>query len=101
MDGPEFDAWTRRRFGLAAGGALAALVGLATTDAKKKRCKKLGARCRRNGKRKCCGQLKCDATGFAGQRPTVCCRKDGSRDDTGPVAPESPPSFSSMRFVMS
>lgn len=76
-DGPEFDAWTRRRFGLAAGGALAALVGLATTDAKTKRCKKLGARCKRNGKRTCCGQLRCDATGFAGQRPTVCCRRQG------------------------
>ncbi len=77
MDGPEFDSWTRRRFGLAAGSVLAALVGSDAVDARKKRCKKLGARCRRNGKRKCCGQLKCDATGFAGQRPTVCCRKQG------------------------
>ncbi len=40
MDGSQFDAWTRRRFGMATGGAAAAallgLVGLADTDAKHK-----------------------------------------------------------------
>jgi hypothetical protein len=79
MDGPEFDAWTRRRFGLAAGGALAALAGIREIGAKKrkKRCKKLGATCKRRGKRKCCGQLQCDATGFASQLPTVCCKTQG------------------------
>jgi len=29
MDGSRFDAWTRRRFGLVTGGALAAALGLA------------------------------------------------------------------------
>lgn len=79
MDGPKFDSWTRRRFGLAAGGALAALTGLAGVGAKKKRkrCRKLGRKCKPGGKRKCCGQLKCDATGFASQLPKVCCKTKG------------------------
>jgi hypothetical protein len=79
MDGPEFDAWTRRRVGLAAGGSLAALVGLAATDArKKKRCKKLGARCKRHGKRQCCGKLRCDFhSGNAGIQ-TFCCKPEGA-----------------------
>jgi hypothetical protein len=80
MDGPEFDAWTRRRFGLAAGGSLATLVGLATADARqkrKKRCRKFRRACKPGGKRKCCGDLKCRATGFAGEFPPTCCKTDG------------------------
>jgi hypothetical protein len=43
MDSSRFDAWTRRRFGLAAGGFAAALLGVTLgidTDAKKKKRKK-------------------------------------------------------------
>ena len=43
MDDSRFDAWTRRRFGLAAGGLSASLLGLVSLDdaaAKKKRKKK-------------------------------------------------------------
>ena len=37
MDGSQFDAWTRRRFGMAAGGAaVASLLGLADANAKHK-----------------------------------------------------------------
>jgi hypothetical protein len=61
MDGSRFDAWTRRKFGLAAGGAVAALVGmtgLTDTEAKKKKkkkCRKLGQTCDINTKnQKCC-----------------------------------------------
>jgi hypothetical protein len=66
MDGSRFDAWTRRRFGLAAGGlagSLLALMGLDDAEAKKKhkkhkkhkkRCRKLGQSCTQGGKRKCC-----------------------------------------------
>ena len=48
MDGSRFDAWTRRRFGLAAGGAIGSLLGLqiagsddAEAKKRKKRCRKL------------------------------------------------------------
>lgn len=46
MDDSRFDAWTRRRFGLAAGGAAASLLGLAAalpspTSAKKNKKKRL------------------------------------------------------------
>jgi hypothetical protein len=43
MDGSRFDTWTRRRFGLAAGGLATALLGLVTLDdleARKKRRRK-------------------------------------------------------------
>jgi hypothetical protein len=80
-----FDVWTRRRFGLATGGGLAGLLGLAATEAveakkpknTKKRCRKLGRRCKPKGKRTCCGKLKCDATGFASKLPRVCCKTRG------------------------
>lgn len=62
MDGSRFDAWTRRKFGLAAGGALAALAGLtgavdieAKKKKKKKKCRKLGQTCDITKKnQKCC-----------------------------------------------
>lgn len=77
MEEARFDAWTRRRFGLMAGGALAALAGWQGTDAKKKkkRCKKLGASCKTGGKRRCCGTLKCDHISFEPSPKTRCCRK--------------------------
>jgi hypothetical protein len=88
MDGAHFDAWTRRRFGLAAGGlatslwsALTLEDGAAKKKHKKKRCKKLGDGCKPGGKRKCCGELRCDVTGYGGQAPPVCCEKLGKPCD--------------------
>ena len=75
MEETRFDAWTRRRFGLMAGSALAALAGWQRTDAKKKRCKKLGASCKTGGKRKCCGTLKCDRIAFEPSTRQRCCRR--------------------------
>jgi hypothetical protein len=82
MDGMEFDAWTRRRFGVAAGGLAASLLALAgaiDTDAgkrkrkrrrkRKKRCKPLGAGCKQNGKKRCCKTLACE------EGANRCCRK--------------------------
>jgi hypothetical protein len=81
MDASRFDAWTRRNFGLAAGGALAALLGLSAADAKKKgkkkRCRKLGATCNPGGKRKCCGKLRCDHHGINSVDQTFCCKTVG------------------------
>lgn len=72
MDGSRFDAWTRRRFGLAASGITASLLGLASVaeseakkknnknknknkKKKKKKCRKLGQTCDINQKnQKCC-----------------------------------------------
>jgi hypothetical protein len=48
VDASRFDAWTRRRFGLAAGGATLSLLGLLVPGqdtAANKRCKKLGKPC--------------------------------------------------------
>ncbi len=81
MDGPQFDAWTRRRFGLAAGGLAAALAEWHTTDARKKRkrkrCRKFGKPCTRGAKRKCCGKLRCDVHSGNGSQQTVCCKTEG------------------------
>lgn len=83
MDETRFDAWTRRRFGLAAGGiaALPGLFGPGIAHAgkgkkqRKKRCKKLGAGCKPGGKRRCCGSLKCDRIHFDPSPKTRCCRR--------------------------
>ena len=85
MDGPEFDAWTRRRFGLATGGALAALAGFGETGAaskkskkrKKKRCRKHLQTCKPGGKRKCCGKLRCDFHSGNSLEQEVCCKTSG------------------------
>jgi hypothetical protein len=87
MDGLQFDAWTRRRVGLAAGGALAGLAGLAKTGAKKKgkrkRCRKLGAICTPGAKRKCCGKLRCDHHGTNSINQTFCCKTEGKLCQNG------------------
>jgi hypothetical protein len=81
VDDHRFDAWTRRRFGLAAGGLAATVLGFAgiedaqTRKKRKKRCKKLGASCKTGGKRRCCGTLKCDQISFEPSTKTRCCRK--------------------------
>lgn len=58
MDRSWFDAWTRRTFALAVGGAAVAALGLApprTATAKKRRCRKLRQACRPgNKKKRCC-----------------------------------------------
>ena len=83
MQKSPFDIWTRRRFGLATGGGLAALLGLGAGEVeakktkKRKRCRKLGRTCKPEGKRTCCGKLQCDATGFGGELPRVCCKRKG------------------------
>jgi hypothetical protein len=82
MDGLRFDLWTRRRFGLAAGGLAAFLAsplnGVAKKKKKKKkRCTKLGVPC--EGAKKCCGQLRCDITGGGTTSQTkLCCKLQGS-----------------------
>ena len=61
MDGNRFDAWTRRRFGLATAGALAALLARHhphDTEAGR-RCLRKGRVCANTSKR-CCGKLTCD-----------------------------------------
>lgn len=72
MDGSGFDAWTRRRFGMAAGGlaaSVAAMTGLAGAKAAKKK-KKKDTNCCQKGKHcdlvplefapQCCTGLRCD-----------------------------------------
>lgn len=83
MDGVRFDAWTRRRFGMAAAGLATLLSPLAARDIaakkkRKKRCLKLGRVCEPGGKRKCCKKLKCRLTlnnvGFSHH----CCKTVGA-----------------------
>lgn len=82
MDGSRFDAWTRRRFGVVAGGLAGSLLALAGRDdaeAKKrhkKKCKKLGDSCDPSGKRKCCHGRLC---GFPINDDSLnhCCRGGG------------------------
>jgi hypothetical protein len=63
-----FDSWTRRRFGLAAGGIAAVLASLALPDqapAKRKRCKKSEKRCgRKCVKGSCCPGKPCGGDDF-------------------------------------
>ena len=94
MDGERFDAWTRRRFGLAAGGAAASLLGLLgmeDAEAKKKhknkkknkkkknKCKNLGQSCDQTQKnKKCCksSQLCAQVQGLGSGN--FCCKQRGS-----------------------
>jgi hypothetical protein len=86
MDSHRFDRLvrgllTRRSVAGLAAGAAGLLSGreLQTAEAgkrrRKKRCKKLGDRCTRNGKRSCCGDLGCDKS-FASSPDLVCCRRE-------------------------
>lgn len=84
MDGAEFDAWTRRRLGLAAGGLATSLAALTATgsvaarkgkkkkEKKKAQCRNLLQTCAPEGQdNRCCSGLNCDlATGVNGLR---CC----------------------------
>jgi hypothetical protein len=93
MDGSQFDVWTRRGFGAAAGGlagSLLALSALPVAEAKKKkkkkkRCGKLGDPCNDGSKTCCCGftcpsaaitlppRSCCRAVGFPAKSPNECC----------------------------
>lgn len=81
MDGPRFDAWTRRAVGIAASGLIATLLGSLGENAsqargnkKKKRCRRAGQRCRPSGQRKrCCKHLACATA--AGESERHCCRQ--------------------------
>lgn len=99
MDGTQFDAWTRRRFGLATGSAVASVLGLMSLDDaeakkknknkkrkknKKKKCKKLGEGCDPTvKKKKCCSERQLCAP-ISGQGSDLfCCKQNGescSRD---------------------
>ena len=111
MDGSRFDTWTRRRFGLAAGGFAATLLGLVRLDEaesknskpkhnkpkKAKKCKKLGTGCN-PGNQTCCSvnnvSVSCaPVAGLGGNRccytttGTTCTSDDqccGSNRCTGP-----------------
>jgi hypothetical protein len=80
MDTSRFDAWTRRRFGLATTSALATALGLVAADeatARRKRRKKKKGRCREktescSKKKKCCKNLSCAKVGLSAH--TFCCR---------------------------
>ena len=78
MDGSRFDAWTRRRIGLAAGGVTLSLLGLFTLGedaAGKKRCKRLGKRCTKP--KRCCGKLDCDIPATTMSEQKRCCKRKG------------------------
>lgn len=78
MDGMRFDAWTRRRLGLAASGIAATVIGMTTPAAagknrknRKNRCRKILDTCSTTpSAQSCCGGLNCDIVGTAGLR---CC----------------------------
>lgn len=99
MDGTRFDAWTRRRFGMASGGALAGLLGLSLLESeaakkhgnhkhknknknknknkkKKKKCRKLGQSCDTSvKKKKCCNSAQLCSTVKGQGSQTFCCKQ--------------------------
>jgi hypothetical protein len=77
MDANRFDIWTRRKFGLVAGSALAALLAARGTDdvAARRRCKRRGSQCSSSGK-PCCGTLACEETVVKGVEGDFCCKSD-------------------------
>lgn len=94
MDGSRFDAWTRRQFGFAAGGLLAAVVasrledvGAAKKKHKKRRCGKRKKRCQGTciPRSQCCGDC---------PSGTYCCEGECIRLETccgnGPCTAECP-----------
>jgi hypothetical protein len=82
VDAERFDTWARRRFGWAAGGALAALTSFGRDGAearrkkgkkRKKRCRKLRQLCRLDGGKRCCAPMAC-AEETADPEVSACCR---------------------------
>lgn len=94
MDGSRFDTWTRRKFGLAAGGAavtsLLSLAGIDDADARRRRgrrrrpqCRKLGQTCNESNKDQRC----CNSSQLCAQVPDLgtgnfCCKQVGEFCDT-------------------
>lgn len=89
MDGSQFDTWTRRRFGLAAGGAaLASILGIANLPEaeakkrkkkKKKKCRKLGETCDINRKNEQCCNNEQDCGQVQGLgNSNFCCKPHNS-----------------------
>jgi hypothetical protein len=99
-----FDAWTRRRLGLVAGGAAVALLGSAIRPAavarkgKRKRCRKLEQSCDQTKKSKSCcssallcaqvsqlgsGNFCCKQAGQTCQSSTECCGNNACDRGTG------------------
>jgi hypothetical protein len=101
MRSSRFDLWTRRRFGLGAGGLAASLLAVAASDdagarnKRRKRCKNVGKKC--GGKRTCCGRFRCapagetslakrcckDEAGASCRSSADCCRPMGCNPMTG------------------
>ena len=89
MDGSQFDAWTRRGFGAAAGGLAGSLLALAALPVaaakkkgkrgkkKRKRCTKLGDACN-DGKKTCCCGLACREPVNGLETGRKCCKIGGS-----------------------
>jgi hypothetical protein len=87
MDGSQFDAWTRRGFGAAAGGLAGSLLAMSAIPGaeakkgkkKKKKCKKLGDTCQPNGgkNKKCCGCLACHPINAVPDSEHHCCNLHG------------------------
>jgi hypothetical protein len=83
VDETRCDGWTRRRFGAAAGGLAAALLGLARLDrvqAKKphkKRCVKLRKSCHPDG-RKCCHGALCESFDAGSTGSFLCCKPENT-----------------------
>jgi len=91
MDGSRFDTWTRRRFGLAAGGLTATLLGLASQEEvegkhhhhhhhhhhnHEKKCTKAGDSCTKGGKHDCCHDLHCREFNLDSVGLHLCCHTD-------------------------
>jgi hypothetical protein len=73
MNDTRFDAWTRRRVGVTAGGAAASLLGLTRLPSTaKKRCKRLGKPCVPGGRR-CCNGRTCGGP----PESRFCCKQGG------------------------
>ena len=88
MDAARFDAWTRRRFGLAASGTIAGVlladrrnVTASKKKRRRKRCIKSGHRCTTGAKRKCCKGRRCDFTGGLSILTLCCGTEDRSCTD--------------------
>ena len=93
MESSRFDAWTRRRVGLATGGAIATALGLAVFDVaatkrkkrrhkKRKRCVKLLKPCRTGG-RGCCHRHVCQSFDTGANGTFFCCKAEGQSCASG------------------
>jgi hypothetical protein len=85
LDGSQFDAWTRRGFGAAAGGlagsllAMSAIPGAEAKKKKKKCIKEVGKHCQPDGPKhkKCCCGYECHDDLPINNGGFVCCRAPG------------------------